>query len=80
MSPIWFVNYSPDSKIRVTEIRVCNKLKEAKQFVRENRGISGFLIRQDADGNSFRGFFGDFEPSAQQDQNLDNILKAKITW
>lgn len=80
MKTVWFVNYTNRlNGIRAIEIRVCHKLKEAKHFIADNK-ISGFLIRQDMDGNTFRGFFGGFEPSAQQQQYIDNILDVNVTW
>ena len=73
--PYWFVNYANHlAGIRTTETKLFQKLSDAKEFAGSGNK-SGFIIRQDAEGNSLHIFFGNFQPSAQQQQIINSILE-----
>lgn len=72
----WFVDYSETNKERTTETKSFATLAEAREFA---KGKSGYISKQDDTGsglstdatvNTFKEYFGDFDPSAQEGQKM----------
>jgi hypothetical protein len=79
--PIYFANYCPsETSDRASEVSVHFKLKDARGFMADKRG---YIIRQaepdhsTGNGeNSFQEWCGDFTPTAQDEQNIRNIIEG----
>lgn len=72
----WFVDYSETNKERTTEVKSFATLAEAREFA---KGKSGYISKQEDTGNgyqtdkvvnTFKEYFGDFDPSAQEGQKM----------
>lgn len=81
----WFVNYTniPNSG-RTTETKFFNKLKDAKEFIKEN-SIYGYLIRFTDGGNKIQTkdsktslikYFNGFEPSATEGIKIKSLINV----
>jgi hypothetical protein len=75
INPVWFVNYSNIHSNRTTKCMYFDKLHEAEMFIID-RKAHGYIIRYGIE-NTLVKFFGDFIPSAQEQQKINNILNAQ---
>lgn len=78
----WFVDYSETNKERTTETKSFATLAEAREFA---KGKSGYISKQedagsglstDATTNTFKEYFGGFDPSAQEGQKMKAAFGA----
>lgn len=73
----WFVNYNEQAGAqRSHNVKMFNRLKDAKEFCKTTG--SGYITAQDKEQRlKLIGFFGDFKPSATEQDLISKIVTAE---